>query len=200
MNPEVGDTQINQVDTESELTRAQAELRYGYRSASVGQIYGGAVWLVSAVLWIAAGTTLGVLVLLIGGFLIYPVTTLASRLLGNPGSVPPANPLREASIAIPVVGALCIPVVGAAALYDINWFYPAFMVVMGAHYLPFSFLYGMPVFIPLGAFMWLAGLSIGLWAPEWSVVGALLTGAALVWVGARAAIDYRKEFSRSTAG
>jgi len=91
-------------------------------------------------------------------------------------------------------------VVGAAAIYDINWFYPAFMVVMGAHYLPFSFLYGMPVFIPLGAFMWLAGLSIGLWAPEWSVVGALLTGAALVWVGARAAIDYRKEFSRSTAG
>jgi hypothetical protein len=184
----------------SELTQAQTELRYSYRSASVGQIYAGTVWLVSAVVWIAADNTVGVLVLLIGGFFIYPVTTLASRLLGNPGSVPPANPLREASIAIPVVGALCIPVVGAAALYDINWFYPAFMVVMGAHYLPFSHLYGMRIFVPLGAAMWLAGLSIGLWAPAWSAVGALLTGAALVWVGARAAIDYRREFSRSTAG
>ena len=184
----------------SELTQAQTELRYSYRSASVGQIYAGTVWLVSAVVWIAADNTVGVLVLLIGGFFIYPVTTLASRLLGNPGSVPPANPLREASIAIPVVGALCIPVVGAAALYDINWFYPAFMVVMGAHYLPFSHLYGMRIFVPLGAAMWLAGLSIGLWAPAWSAVGALLTGAALMWVGARAAIDYRREFSRSTAG
>jgi hypothetical protein len=184
----------------SELTQAPAELRYSYRSASVGQIYAGTVWLVSAVVWIAADNTVGVLVLLIGGFFIYPVTTLASRLLGNPGSVPPANPLREASIAIPVVGALCIPVVGAAAFYDINWFYPAFMVVMGAHYLPFSHLYGMRIFVPLGAAMWLAGLSIGLWAPAWSAVGALLTGAALVWVGARAAIDYRREFSRSTAG
>lgn len=143
---------------------------------------------------------MGVLVLLIGGFLIYPVTTLASRLLGNPGSVPPTNPLREASIAIPVVGALCMPVVGAAALYDINWFYPAFMVVMGAHYLPFSHLYGMRIFVPLGAAMWLAGLSIGLWAPGWSAVAALLTGVALVLVGTHAEFDYRKEFSRSTAG
>ncbi|MEX2623100.1 MAG: hypothetical protein WD651_05205 [Acidimicrobiia bacterium] len=65
--------------------------------------------------------------------------------------------MREASIAIPVVG--------AAALYDINWFYPAFMLVMGAHYLPFSHLYGMRIFVPLGAVMWLVGLSIGLSAP-----------------------------------
>lgn len=184
----------------SELAQAQAELRYSYRSASVGQVYAGTVWLFSAVMWMAADHSVGVLVLLVGGFFIYPVTTLASRLLGSPGAVPPANPLREASIAIPVVGALCIPVVGAAALYDINWFYPAFMVVMGAHYLPFSFLYGMRVFVPLGAAMWLAGIAIGLWAPQWSVVGALLTGAALVGVGARAAIDYRNEFSGSTTG
>jgi hypothetical protein len=33
----------------------------------------------------------------------------------------------------------------------------------GPHYLPFSPLYGMRVFIPLGAGMWLAGLAFGLW-------------------------------------
>ena len=36
----------------------------------------------------------------------------------------------------------------AAALYETNWFYPAFMVIIGAHYLPFSHLYGMRLFIP----------------------------------------------------
>jgi len=146
--------------TMSELTQAQAELRYRYRSGSVGQIYAGTVWLLSAGLWAAVGSTAGFFVLLIGGFFIYPVTTLVSRLLGNPGSVPPANPLREASITIPIVGALCIPVAGAAALYDIEWFYPAFMVVMGAHYLPFSHLYGMRMFLPLGTGMWLVGSGV----------------------------------------
>lgn len=72
------------------------------------------------------------------------------------------------------------------------------MVVMGAHYLPFSHLYGMCIFLPLGAGMWLAGLTIGLWAREWSAVGAALTGLALAAVGVKASIDYRKEFNGST--
>lgn len=183
----------------TDLANAQKALRYSYRSASIGQMYGGALWLASALAWTLINTTVGVLVLLIGGFLIYPVTKLGTRLLGNPGSVDGGNPLREASVTIPIVGALGIPVAGAAALYDIDWFYPAFMVVMGAHYLPFSHLYGMRIFLPLGAGMWLAGLTVGLWAREWSAVGAALTGVVLAAVGVKASIDYRREFTRSSA-
>src|SRR5688572_20776000 len=82
--------------------------------------------------------------------------------MGNPGSVASTNPLKEASVAIPLVGPLGIPI-AAAGLYDVDWFLPAFMAVMEAHYLPFSHPYGMRVFIPLGAGMWLAGLAFGLW-------------------------------------
>jgi hypothetical protein len=180
---------------ESELAQAQRELRYAYRSASVGQMYAGLVWLASAVTWLTYGSTSGILVLVLGGFLIYPVTTLVSRRLGNPGSVASSNPLKEASVAIPLVGPLGIPLAGAAALYDLDWFFPAFMVVMGAHYLPFSHLYGMRMFIPLGASMWFAGLTIGLWAPDMAVVGAFLTGFALLAVGVKAAMDHRHEFT-----
>jgi hypothetical protein len=180
---------------ESELTRAQRELRYSYRSASVGQIYAGLAWLAAAVAWLTYDSTSGIVVLVVGGFLIYPVTTLVSRLLGNPGSVASSNPLKEASVAIPLVGPLGIPLVGAAALHDVNWFFPAFMVLMGAHYLPFSHLYGMRLFIPLGAGMWFVGLTIGFWAPDLAVAGAFLTGVALLGVGVKAAMDYRHEFS-----
>lgn len=179
----------------NELAEAQAEVRRSYRSASVGQIYSGAVWLASALAWSILGTSTGVLVLLIGGVLIYPVTTLVSRLLGSAGSIPKANPLRMAGLTIPIVGALGIPVAGAAALYDIDWFYPAFMVIIGAHYLPFAHLYGMRVFLPLGATMWFAGVAIALWAREASVIGALLTGLALVGVGVWAEGRYRNEFA-----
>lgn len=184
----------------SELAQAQAQIRRSYRSASVGQIYSGTVWLLSALAWTFIGTTAGIVVLVGGGFFIYPVTAIVSRLLGGSGSVAAGNPLREAGYTIPIVGALGIPVAGAAALYEIGWFYPAFMVIMGAHYLPFSHLYGMRIFIPLGAGMWIVGLSIGLWAPEYSVVGAWFTAIALLAVGVWAMMRHRDEFGPKGGG
>lgn len=179
----------------TDVADAQAELRFAYRSTSIGQLYSGLVWLSSATAWTVAGTTAGVVVLLVGGFFIYPVTTVVARALGNPGVVSPANPLREASVTIPAVGALGIPVAAAAGLVDIDWFYPAFMMVMGAHYLPFSHLYGMRVFIPLGAAMWIVGLGFAMWAREISVLGAYMTGLGLVAVGVSALRQYSAEFA-----
>lgn len=183
--------------TSGEIATAQSEIRYAYRSASVGQIYAGLVWLASAACWTVFGTTTGVVVLVVAAFFIYPVTALVSRALGSPGNVPPANQFREASVTIPIAGVLGLPVAGAAALYDINWFYPAFMLIIGAHYLPFSLLYGMRIFLPLGASMWIVGLALGLWAPELSVFGAWFTGLALVGVGIWAAKRHRLEFGKA---
>ena len=38
---------------------------------------------------------------------------------------------------------LTLPVVIGIAALRPAWFYPAFMITLGAHYLPFVFLYGM---------------------------------------------------------
>lgn len=184
----------------SSLAKAQAGLRYAYRSESVGQLYSGLVWLVSAVGWLVAEPLIGAVILFVGGFFIYPVTAGVCRLLGNPGSVPADSPLREASVTIPIVGPMAIPVAAAAGLYDVNWLYPAFMVVIGAHYLPFSHLYGMRVFLPLGAAIWGAGLAIAVWVPDFSVLGAVLTGAALLLVGVWAARAYKDEFGAAGSG
>jgi hypothetical protein len=176
------------------LSEAQAQVRSSYRSSSIGQIYSGTIWVLSAVGWSLVDTTLGILVLLVGGFFIYPVTVLFSRALGHAASIPADNPLREAGFTIPIVGALGIPVAGVAALHDIDLFYPAFMVIMGAHYLPFSHLYGMRIFLGLGAGMWAAGLVIGLWFADWAVLGAWATGLAVIAAGAVAEHRHRAEF------
>jgi hypothetical protein len=68
------------------------------------------------------------------------------------------------------------------------------MVIMGAHYLPFSHLYGMRIFLALGAGMWGAGLVIGLWFADLAVLGAWVTGLALIAVGTVADHEYRAEF------
>ena len=89
------------------------------------------------------------------------------------------TPLRDAFV-LP----LTLPVVGAVALHRVDWFYPAFMVVLGAHYLPFVFLYGMRLFAPLS--LGLVGLGVAfayrqggsLATPAW------LTGLILLGFGA----------------
>jgi hypothetical protein len=37
---------------------------------------------------------------------------------------------------------ITLPVAGAAALNQRGWFYPACLIIVGAHYLPFVFRYG----------------------------------------------------------
>ena len=65
-----------------------------------------------------------------------------------------------------------LPVVAGAALYRLNWFYPACMVVVGSHYLPFAFLYGTWQFAALGAVFIIAGVTVALYGPDQFSAGA----------------------------
>jgi hypothetical protein len=61
--------------------------------------------------------------------------------------------------------------------YDLNLFFPALMVLLGAHYFPFATLYGMRMFLFLGGILIAAGVviahwfsgtfSLGAWVPDW---------------------------------
>jgi hypothetical protein len=46
---------------------------------------------------------------------------------------------------------LSMPPLLPVARYRLTWFYPTLMILVGAHYLPFVFLYGMRTFWMLGA-------------------------------------------------
>ena len=61
---------------------------------------------------------------------------------------------------------LCYPLIAAATIHNTNWFYPAFLVVVGAHYLPFIFLYGMWQFGILAVLLVGLGTAIGIYFPE----------------------------------
>ena len=165
------------------IADAQCELKSVYISGSVGQIVSGLVWLVSAALTTWSGPVFGILALLVGGFFIYPITQVVLRVMGGPASLSTGNPMRELAIEVAIVGPLMLPLIGAATLHKAAWFYPAFMIAIGAHYLPFSFLYGMRQFIILGVIMLASGLLIGLYAPSASTLGAWFTAALLLVFG-----------------
>ena len=68
----------------------------------------------------------------------------------------------QVAFVLPFSMLLLVPV----SLYRLTWFYPGLMILVGAHYLPFVFLYGMRMF--------------------WAVAGLLIGGGvvtALSWPG-----------------
>jgi hypothetical protein len=174
---------------------AQREVRTIYLGGFYGQLVSGGVWLVSAVLTTWVSQRAGILALIFGGMFIFPMTQLLLRASGRAASLPATNPLRELAIEIAFLVPLLLPLVGAATLHRLAWFYPAMMIVVGAHYLPFSFLYGMRQFIPLSAILLSAGLLIGLYAPLLAVWGCWLTSLllfAFAFVGRGAANPYSR--------
>ena len=90
---------------------------------------------------------------------------------------------------------LNLPLVFAASTYRHGWFYPAFMITLGAHYLPFIFLYGMWQFGVLSALLIGSGMIIALYLPAALSLGAWLTAGSLLlfaFVGRQVAINQQK--------
>lgn len=151
-----------------------------YLGGLVGQLVSAAVWVCSAAFASQHSMTAGIVAMVIGGFFIFPLTQLVLRLSGRPAALPAGNPLKELAVEVAIIAPLMLPLAGAAALYRIEWFYPAMMIAVGAHYLPFSFLYGMRHFIPLAVALIVAGLAVGIYAPQWSIFAAWFTAALLI--------------------
>lgn len=163
-----------------EIQAAQREVRQAFLGGSVGQAVSGVIWLLSAALATLVEVRYGIIALVLAGTFIYPLTQLGIRLAGGAGRLGKENPMGQLAMQVAFIVPLNLPVIGAAALHSLNWFYPAFMVVLGTHYLPFMFLYGMWQFGVLAAVLIGGGVAIGLLAPEVFSLGGWFTGIILL--------------------
>ena len=137
------------------------------------------VWLASAAIATFVEPKVGFWALAIGGAAIFPLTVTLLRLAGRPAALCRENPLGYLAMQIAFTVPIVLPLAGTAALYKLGWFYPACMVIVGAHYLPFVFLYGMKTFAVLAAALICAGFAIGLYLPDQVVLGGWVGGAIL---------------------
>ena len=175
-----------------DVADAQEEVRRVFRGGFVGQLVSGLLWLASAAAATWGTPRLAIVLVVCGGFFIFPLTMLGLRLLGGPWKLSPGNPLNALGMQVAFVLPLCLPLVGAATLEKLEWFYPALMILLGAHYLPFIFLYGMPMFGVLAAVLVSLGMLMAnaarpaFAAPAW-ITGAILIGFAFagLWLASR---------------
>jgi hypothetical protein len=161
------------------VPEAQRDVRLAFIGGSAGQFVSGAIWLTSAALSTFVGEREGILALFIGGMFIYPLTVLLLKLLGHSGTLARHNPLRWMPLQSVFAMTAMFPLVYVATLHNLNWFYPAFMLVVGAHYISFIPLYGMPHYAVLAATLIGAGLALVLLTPNGFSVGGWVTGLVL---------------------
>jgi hypothetical protein len=165
---------------------AQRESRTVFVGGLFGQLVTSAIWLAAAALGTWVSPRASILMVVLGGFFIFPLTQLTLRLTGRPASLSRGNPLGMLAVQIaftlPVSMLLLIPV----ANFHLNWFYPALMILVGAHFLPFVFLYGMRMFYALAAILVACGIFVAMYFQGSFSLGAWISGLiflAFAWIG-----------------
>jgi hypothetical protein len=158
---------------------AQKEVRTVYAGGFFGQLVSSTLWLVSAALGTWVSPHAAILELVCCGFFIFPITQLLLRISGRPASVRRENPLHflgmQIAFTLPLSMLLLVPV----CEFRLSLFYPALMILLGAHYLPFTFLYGMRMFLPLAAILIGAGVVIGMYFAAPFSLGGWVGGLTL---------------------
>jgi hypothetical protein len=177
------------------IVDAQRENRFRYSGGFYGQAVSGVIWLVSAgfASWSSPRTAITVLV--IAGFFIFPITELLVRTVGSRLKLDRRNPLPQLGMQVAFVLPLSMPLLLPVSHYDLNWFYPALMILLGAHYLPFVFLYGMRMFAVLAAALWGGGFIIAMHLSSSFSIGAWYTGTILLIFAAvgKSLVDHERQ-------
>src|SRR5215213_5261040 len=161
-------------------SEAQLEIRRRFVGGFYGQLVAGILWLTSAGLAVWRGPRASILMLVLGGFLIFPATELLIRAFGERVRISSGNALRSLGMQVAFVLPFSMPLLLPVGLYRLNWFYPAMMILLGAHYLPFVFLYGMRMFAVLAALLVGGGTLIAMYFSASFSIGAWYTGTILL--------------------
>jgi hypothetical protein len=162
-----------------EITQAQRDVRETFLGGFAGQLASSLVWFASAAACTWRSFPAGEVVVLVGGCLIFPLTQLLLRALGHAYALPKGHPMNglglQVAFSLPPTLLLAI---GIAALHP-AWFYPAAMIALGAHYLPFAFMYGMEQYLGLGATLIASGFVLTRIRATPMSLGAWLTATVL---------------------
>ncbi len=162
------------------IVEAQRDVRRVYAGGFHGQPVSAVVWLAAAAAaqWVDTGSS--VLVLLLGGTVIFPLTCLVIRLAGRPASLPSGHPMAALAMQVAFTVPIGLLVVVALLAGRGELFLPGSMEVVGAHYPPFVFLYGMRMFAFLSVALVVPGLTFLIWVSVPPPFAGWFTSALLV--------------------
>jgi len=163
-----------------QIVQAQADVRRIYRAGFAGPLVSAVIWAAASAVFTWGSVAGGMAALFFGGMLIFPLNTLLLKVLGGPAALPKGHP--SASLAMQCAFTVPLGLVIAIALgsYEPDLFFPAALIIVGAHYLVFISLYGMRLFAVLAGVLILLGLSGLFVVPELGLISGWLGAAVFV--------------------
>ncbi len=144
----------------------------------------GVLWLLSASLGAAGFIPPAIIVLFAGGMFIHPVAMGFSKLLGM--TTPDKNnrlPILNTWMALTIPLGLPL-ILMATSSGNQNMFYPAFAILVGAHWLPFTYIYSMKTFLMLAGILVISGILLGfIFTLSFSACGFIVAVVHLLFSG-----------------
>lgn len=164
------------------IAESQADVRRVYRGGYGGPVVAGIVWAIANAVYFLVSPSAAMATLFFGGMLIFPLSTVILKATTGVSALPKGHP----SIALAMQSAFTVPlgllVAIALGAYAPQFFFPASLIIVGAHYLTFISLYGMKVFAVLaGVLVGLGTMAIFLVPTIASVSGWIGAGVLLVF-------------------
>lgn len=184
------------------LSSAQREMRSAFLGGFAGQFVSGLIWLTASGISVLGTPQYGMAFLFFGCMSIFPLTQLTLRMMGRSAKVNEENGLWALGSQIAFTVPINFLLVGAIILYRPMWFFPAAMIVVGTHYLPFITLYGMKIFGVLAALLILCGTGLALYGPPVFSLGGWFTGVVLItfaFIGKSIVLSEEKSANRINA-
>lgn len=172
------------------IKQAQNDMNDAYFYGVSGVISSGSVWLASGLVALMVSMNTGIMTLVFGGMLIFPISLVLCKLFGRSGKHDSDNPLAPLALEGTFWMLLSIPIAIAVALYKPEWFYSAMLLVIAGRYLTFNTLYGNRVFWLFSIVMVIAAFALlALHAPSYlgGIVGGIieLLFALIIYINAK---------------
>jgi hypothetical protein len=174
------------------IDQAQADVRRVFKGGYSGPLVSAFIWAGANAAYVLGSPETAMAVLFFGGMLLFPLSALILRSTGS-GSLPKGHP----STALAMQSAFTVPlgllVAIALGSFAPELFFPASLIIVGAHYLVFISLYGMKIYAALGGALALIGAAGIFVAPG--------LGSISGWIGAAVFLAFAPFLYRSaTAG
>jgi len=135
-------------------------MRTAYANGGTGAIASATAWTAATAACLWFSPTAAVLALFVAGIAIFPLSVVLSKLIGRSGSPAGDNPLTPLAVQGTFWMLMMFPITFALALYKVEWFFPAMLLIIGGRYLTFQTLYGLRMYLAFGVALALAAVAV----------------------------------------
>ncbi len=172
------------------------EIRQSYLGGFSILLIEGFFWILAGVLWDFVSFKIAILLIIISGTLFYPISQLLQKILKRP-KIRKENPLNLLFTQIGLIIPFSFPLIFLFTKENVNLFFPALTIIVGAHYLPFVFAYKLKTYWILALLLVVGGSIFGFIVTDNIYYCAYYTGSMLLLFAVINHYIVKKEINRT---